>query len=133
VPFRGDIWEEARRLVVEEGWEYARVATELGLALSTLQKHAAQEKWREQRKAAMGYRAQVRAFKALTLKDTLAAWEAAKTTAEKVQALQLLHGWKALEQAFPERHYPEPEEPEANELAEKTDEELMEIIARRAR
>lgn len=98
-------WEEARRLVVSEGWEYERVAAELGLALSTLQKRAAAEKWQAQKKSADSYAATIRALKALALDKAHQALFEAKTSTELQAAAQLGHYWRGLETAYPESRY----------------------------
>ncbi len=132
--FRGDIWAEARRLVVAEGWEYAAVAEELGLALSTLQKHAAKEGWREERKQAVSYATQARRLKALTLdiaEKALAKAKEEDSLDGLIKAGQLAYLWKGMEQAFPEHRYQRPEEDEKpDKMAAMSDEELRAIIAR---
>lgn len=125
-----EIWVEAERLVVQEGWEYARVAEHLRVPLSTLQKRAARGQWRQQRQRALSYRAQVQRLKARVLQDTLKAWEEAKTPAERVAAVQLTHAWRGLETAFPEHRYPqqEAETKEDDPIAAMSDDELHQLV-----
>lgn len=130
-----EVWAEAERLVVAEGWEYARVAEHLSIPISTLQKRAAKEKWRQRRQEAISYQAQVRRLKAAVLKDATEAWAAAQDTESRLKVVQLIHAWRGLEQAFPEHRYqrpPEETDTEADPLATMTDDELLAVIQRRA-
>lgn len=126
------VWEEAERLVVQEGWEYARVAEHLRVPLSTLQKRAAKGGWRARRQEAISYAAQVRKLKAAVLKDALDAWGAGVNTDERVKVVQLIHAWRAIEQAFPEHRYPsraaEGAETDEDALELKDDDELLALI-----
>lgn len=128
-----EIWLEAERLVVEEGWEYARVAEELRVPLSTLQKRAAKGGWKARRRETISYQSQVRKLKAKVLADTLTAWEGAETTDERLKAVQLIHAWRGLETAFPESRYPRPAETDeeaGDSFAVMTEEELQAYIAK---
>lgn len=130
-----DVWVEAERLVVQEGWEYTRVAEHLRIPLSTLQKRAAKGTWRKLREQHVSYQAQVRRFKAQLLQDITKAWDAAKDLEGKLKVTQLLHAWRGLEQAFPEHRYPTPEAPAEEEggLETETDEQLLARIRGAAR
>lgn len=128
-----EIWIEAERLVVEEGWEYARVAEELRVPLSTLQKRAAKGGWKARRRETISYQAQVRRLKARVLADTLVAWEGAESAEDRIKAVQLIHAWRGLEAAFPESRYPRPTETDDEEkdpFQAMTEEELRAYIAK---
>lgn len=104
---RRDLWAEARRLVVQESYTYDQAATELGLAVSTVQKRAAREGWQEQRQASFGYGQTVRRLKAIALDKAFRAMEDAKSSDDVVKATQLLYAWQKTEQAYPEHRYVE--------------------------
>jgi hypothetical protein len=102
---RRSAWDEARRLVTAEGASYADAAQACGLALSTLQKRAAQEQWQAQRSSGQSYLDTMRAIKA-KLAVTIAGQENPDP--------QSLFALTRLEASFPEHRYqPQVADPQA--------------------
>lgn len=84
---RADAWEVARRLVIDEGRSYAEAATLAGLPLSTLQKRAADERWRDQRKTAVDYGVLCRQLRAKLAERALTAITQGESPAAHIDAL----------------------------------------------
>lgn len=99
---RQEARDEARRLVVAEGYTYAQAAEATGIPRDTLTKWGGAEGWMDQRKAGMSYTAQVRAMKA-KLMTQITDLGAEPRNAQAVA--QLIHAWKSLETAYPEHRY----------------------------
>lgn len=110
---RAAAWDEARRLVVCEGLDYAAAAETTGLPLSTLQKRASAEQWKKQAKVSADYNATVRALKAITLEKAIESMRNAETPKDAIDAAQLLYAWKTAEGAYPEHRYTAAQDPKA--------------------
>lgn len=108
---RTQAWEEARRLVIQEGFSYPRVAEELGLPLSTVQSRGAREGWQAQKATTASYDATMRRIKRAAQERVLAALTGDVVDDGKVS--QLILSLKALETAYPEHRY-QPQETEAD-------------------
>lgn len=101
-----EVWAEARRLVVAEGWTYAKAAEATGISASTISKRAAREEWQSERDTTMGYAAQVRAIKHQMSTRILDKLADPDLSADGMKAVtQLIHAWKNAESAFPEHRY----------------------------
>lgn len=105
-----EVWAEARRLVVAEGWTYAKAAEATGISASTISKRAAREEWQTERDSTMGYAAQVRAIKHQMSTRILDKLADPDLSADGMKAVtQLIHAWKNAESAFPEHRYKQAE------------------------
>lgn len=105
---RQQAFEEARRLVVAEGFSYADAATMTALPLSTLQKRAADEGWQKMRETASSYGTQVKAMKA-NLMERIG--NLTKADGDAQQIAQLIFAWKQMESAYPEHRYDKKSDP----------------------
>lgn len=105
---RSDAWAEAHRLVVHEGYSYTEAAEATGIPLSTLQKRAASEEWRQKRDVQMSYAAQVRTLKAGLLAQALKLMSPGadgEKPPDPAAAAQLVYAWKQAESTYPEHRY----------------------------
>jgi hypothetical protein len=87
-------YDEARRLVVAEGYTYEEAAEATGIPASTLQKRGCAENWMDQRAHSMSYAASIRALKVKLLE---------KATASRDP--QDVFAWRQVETAWPEHRY----------------------------
>lgn len=99
--------EEARRLVVREGWTYAQAADATGIPASTLQKRGSAEEWGKQKGVETSYRDTIRRLKSGLLDQALKAIE------DGGDATQIVHAWRSAETAFPEHRYDQKADPKA--------------------
>lgn len=95
--------EEARRLVVTEGFTYAKAAAATGIPRNTLEKYGATEGWHDQRHSAATYQATIRAAKAALLERLTVALGNPEVGGNEIA--QLTHAWRQAELAFPEHRY----------------------------
>ena len=105
---RRDAWDVARTLVVNEGRSYAEASAESGIPLSSLQKRAADEGWRDQQRTAVSYNARVRGLKDKYLQSLETLLDA---SADANAIAQAAHAWRGIEQAFPEHRYAKKSDP----------------------
>lgn len=99
--------EEARRLVVREGYTYAQAAEATGIPASTLQKRGSAEQWGDQKGVETSYRETIRRLKSGLLDQAM------KVIADGGDATQIVHAWRSAETAFPEHRYDQKADPKA--------------------
>lgn len=106
-------WDEAYRLVVHEGASYADAADATGIPISTIQKRAASEEWRNQRTTTMSYGSQVELAKSRSLQNLLDGMSAEPSLSAD-DLVKLASIWRGIESAYPTHRYqPAEEDPEA--------------------
>ncbi len=129
---RQEAQDEAKRLVVADGYSYAQAATATGIPLSTIQKWAAAEAWQKQRETSMSYGATVRAMKANVLAQLVTM--SADPASDKNQLAQLSHAWRNLESAYPEHRYDKKADPKVRlDVAAEVIEKLVAYLGKHDR
>lgn len=97
-----EVRAEAKALVVGERMTYAEAARVLKVPKSTIEKWGHREGWAAEKDVELSYKAQVRALKRHALQ---AVQEAIARKAGGNEIAQLIHAWRAMETAFPEKDY----------------------------
>lgn len=93
------MWDEARRLVVSEGWTYAEAAAATGLSKSSVEKRGAEEGWQEEKDVAESFISMMLRTKRLMGKEITRAAELGEDVSQRTFALI------QMERAYPEHRY----------------------------